>query len=819
MTLDLAGCLRAKSEEGRITKDKAEQAINRFRELSRTRDNALVAGDQLAVEQAERLRRKQWTRLNELLKQNDAIRRIDENADRVSAGQLASSFFEFLTSLKVREKSISREWESVRANAQAMMTDVISRFEERAVGLIDPERTEAGRAKQENIVREAFGVDSGDPDAKELTKGIKEAMEYLRVQFNREGGNISFREDFGLPQLHDSNQVAQVSKDEWINRIWPLLDREKMIDENTGEPMTDDVLIPLLQDTYDAIVTSGLSRLDPTTGGIEGAGFVTKRQHMRFLQFRSPEDWIEYQRQFGPNEGNVVTTVNSHIDKMAADIATMRVLGPNPRATMQVAADTIKQRKGGVDTQDAMEALLRESTGEANSPADPNNSFWAGAGVARRNLLQSAILGQAFFSALTDFPFSQMAARFAGLPQTRLARRQMDLFIRQGSSRRMAMRLGLGAMGAVEKAQAAARVSGETLGTRGVAGATRRINDVVMRASLLQPWTESARWAFGTEFLATLTEKADEGATFRDLNPGLQRTFKRNGITEADWNVIRNSERFVDPETGADFIRPLEVRGVDEEVGGKLQRMISAEGEFAVPSNLKSARALLRQGTRPGTFGGELIRDLGLLKNFVTTVTMLQWGRFAQIDGGLNKLRYGGALLGTTGSVGVLAEQLDAIAGGQEPPTIDPTTVEGRSNLQRGLWRAGTFGVLGDLVLTDFEEFGSSVGSDLAGPVFSEIVEPGVTLTAGNVQTLFTEEGALREPLASTDAGRDLVSFAQGLTPGQNLWWAKLGVERMVFDQLQKLADPEAERSFRRQEQRAEEQGSAFIPGLEPGGF
>jgi len=246
--------------------------------------------------------------------------------------------------------------------------------------------------------------------------------------------------------------------------------------------------------------------------------------------------------------------------------------------------------------------------------------------------------------------------------------------------------------------------------------------------------------------------------------------------------------------------------------------MISSETEFAVPTGLSTVRAEMRRGTPPGTLAGEFLRSASLFKNFIGTVTALQFGRFAQIEGGLNKTRYGVLLAMTTGAMGLVAESLSSLADGKQPPTLDPQTPEGRANLFQGMWRAGSFGILSDLVFTDFDKFGTSLGETLMGPVVSEIIGPGVNLTAGNVRTLLTDEGALREPLRSTDAGRDLIEFVQGLTPGQNLWWTNLAVQRLFFDEAQKLVDPEAARSFQRIQQTAEEQGTDFIEGAEPGG-
>jgi hypothetical protein len=46
---------------------------------------------------------------------------------------------------------------------------------------------------------------------------------------------------------------------------------------------------------------------------------------------------------------------------------------------------------------------------------------------------------------------------------------------------------------------------------------------------------------------------------------------------------------------------------------------------------------------------------------------------------------------------------------------------------------------------------------------------------------------------------RDAVNFAKRYTPGTTLWQTRAALDRMVWDQMQILLDPEAHRAMRRQ--------------------
>ena len=49
----------------------------------------------------------------------------------------------------------------------------------------------------------------------------KQAAEHLRKRFNKFGGKVLSRKDWGLPQIHDSLVVRSASKEDWTDFILP----------------------------------------------------------------------------------------------------------------------------------------------------------------------------------------------------------------------------------------------------------------------------------------------------------------------------------------------------------------------------------------------------------------------------------------------------------------------------------------------------------------------------------------------------------------------------------------------------------------------
>jgi hypothetical protein len=64
--------------------------------------------------------------------------------------------------------------------------------------------------------------------------------------------------------------------------------------------------------------------------------------------------------------------------------------------------------------------------------------------------------------------------------------------------------------------------------------------------------------------------------------------------------------------------------------------------------------------------------------------------------------------------------------------------------------------------------------------------------------------------------GRALARYIRNYTPGSTLWYARLGADRLLWDNLQRMLDRNPDAAFRRLEQRARKdygQGFWWRPG------
>lgn len=724
----------------------------------------------------------------------EAQNRIRQLADNHPGEEYIAmrSVMDFDPRRRVVTDNVAMREESIIGMAHSLIVDTLNQFRARAAGIVRP------RAGMNDLVKELFGEASNNPAAREMAKGVSEAFEFLRQRFNKAGGNIGKLDRFGLPQIHNQSAVASVSKDEWIDFIMPLLDREQQINFETGLRMSDNELRDMLSSSYDRIVTEGMSDMDASTR-LHKAGVANRRQQHRYLFFKNADAWTKYHDNFGG--GDAFGALTNHIQGMARDISLMEVMGPNPESTLRLMQSLVEGReiseaieltgraaRGVVGEQGAkankLQDLYNVVSGKANVGGSSKVSMTFG---GLRTFTNSIFLAGTFLVSLNDAMFSRITAKFNGLPANRVLARHLKLFAPgNAADRRAAIRSGFAAQGWANEAVAAMRILGELEGPEII----RRVSDTVLRASLLSPWTEAGRYGFQTEMLSFLTENS--GRAFSDLPDELQTGLRSSGIGPDDWDIFRRTTPWTDDETGATFIRPMDAWVENQDVGNRIHQFILRESRFAVPTVTSTVRAGLTKGLPQNSFWGQAIRTVVHLKTFPVTIMHTHLNRGVMELRGANRAKYMAHLIIGTTVMGGVAEQLHQISQGKDPINMNPEDPIGRRFWLQAQMRGGGLGIFGDFLFADVNRFGGGLASTLLGPVLGTEFPQLVKLTAGNLQQAVVGE--------ETNAANELSEFVQMNTPGFKLWYARLAFERLIADEIEKQLDPKAGVNFRRQE-------------------
>jgi hypothetical protein len=628
-----------------------------------------------------------------------------------------------------------------------------------------------------DIQRELHGKPTGSVAARDMAKAWGDTAETARRMFNRAGGDIPKLEGWALPHTHNAIAIRAAGFDEWYSTIKPRLDMTKMRDQHTGQAFNEVTFRAAMERAYDNIVTDGWKGRE--AGATYGQKLARRRLDHRFLIFKSADDWSAYHERFG--EGDVFSMMMGHLDSMSRDIAALQILGPNPTATVRWMGDIVekdlrvKASRSGIRTdkpesrarsvRKSLDLMYEHFTGQVNSPI---HGKAARTFAGMRHILQSAQLGAAALSALSDIGFARLAAREVGIPYRKVLARHVELLSPHSvEDRKLAVRLGLIADHWSTLASAQQRYLGEVSGPE----VSRRIADFVMRVSGLSPWTQAGRWAFGMEFSGLLADNA--GKTLRQLPKELQTTFERAGISSHDWNLARKSS--VMEHKGATFLRPEDIG--NQEVALKFLDMFHTETEFAIPSASLRGRTLLVGEGRPGTIQGELTRSFAMYKNFAVTIMMTHMRRGMAMPTAGQKGRYFAQFFLSTALTGAFALQMKEIAKGRDPRNMMDARFWGAAELQ-----GGGLGIFGDFFFSQKNRFDQGIARTIAGPV-AGLVGDVVGFTNDNVRRAI--EGK------DTKIASGVIDLAERYAPGGSIWWYRLGVQNLIFDEMRRFADPD----------------------------
>lgn len=823
--MTVRGCINAKSARGRLTGPQADQLEDLLDEFERAYQDGLgpdAAARRAALEAADaaELAARRKKRLAHL-----AIAAQDRARTQILSHPKGAAWG--VMSMLTRDPWQLAPWHNVdklratiRAEAHALWSRGLDFLGPQIMGF------EGGKGRNRDVLRALWGDDSVPVAARDVANAWREVSESLRRRFNEAGGAIPYSERWRLPQSHDAAKVGAVSYRTWRDFVTDRLDRDAMLDDRTGLPLSDARLEAVLREVYETVSTGGLSKVEPS-GASTGLSLANRRADRRVLHFREADGWIDYQEQFGT--GSAFEAMTDHIERMANDIAWLEVFGPNPEATRRYVEDLVQKaavRRAGIDValgpdgklapgdaRKAAKAAAKEGRrifgpvadwhhvwdDVAGTTGSPVNPALGAAGQNVRSLLVSAQLGSAVISAISDSMTTALTAYMNGIPPARVLARTLRQVV-EPSAELNAVELGLLGDDMARIAGAATRFGGEILKRNLMS----RLADITMRASLLRRWTQAGRHAFGLEFAALLGRNVEQ--PFEKLPAMLQESFARYGLGADSWDVIRAAPLY-EPRAGARFLRPMDIAGSGlpgaREAAIQLHRMILTETDYAVVSTDPLTRAIWHRGTRAGSAAGEVARAVAMYKSFPTTVITTHLMRMlAQPTAGR---RMGYAAVGFIGMslFGMLAFQGKQIARGRDPVTIDPSTPEGRAAWAAGVWQGGGLGIIGDFFFTDQSRFGQDLATTIAGPAAGLADDVLRDFLLANLQRAARGE--------ETEFTGDALWLASRYAPGSSIWYLRLALEREVFDQAALAIDPDAPQRFRRiQRDALRDYGSAY---------
>lgn len=661
-----------------------------------------------------------------------------------------------------------------------------------------------------DVVREMGGVSTGNDIAKAAAEAMRGSMDWIHGLYTGSGGIMGKLEDWVAPHVHTADllkrggksiEKGSLSKEQafakWRDYILPRLDRERMLDYDTALPMDDAVLLGQMRADYEGIVSHGLDEIArKAKAGKQmfgkGGGPAKRRMESRFYHFKDVESFIEYNREFGLGDDGLFGAYMGHISKMARDTALMQVLTPKPDAVMrnlelEMVADGVRETSNKF-----VHAAYDVLSGKLDQRGEL--SWWYKAGNNVLHVARSAYLTGAPISALSDSFFGAYAAKMHGLDASGVIKNYVNLLNPASMEDREIARVAFHAASAANGSSLSGARFSDDLGQ---GGTLPFLANVTNRMSGLGQMTDAMKQAFHMEAAGFMSRLQDLGHKWGDLDKTFRSSLEEAGLREADWEKIMTAEKYIEPQTGAKYIRPEDVAAVDEDAAIRLSDWITEIGEFAVNEPSLATRATVTQGFKHGDFKRLIFSNVFFAKSFGVSV-MINHLLPSIRDVGQGRLaRLSTTVIGST-IMGALAMQARQVVFGKD--ARDMTTVPFWT---ASLLQGGGLGLFGDFLFADTSRTGNTFAEMLS------IGGPGAAVAwnlarAGDLYSLGTE--------VNTDRVlSDLFKIFNKNTPVIHMWYTRMIVERMLLDQVEKALDPSYNSRIRSVESRMKKQmGQGF---------
>ena len=644
-----------------------------------------------------------------------------------------------------------------------------------------------------DFIRERFGIDTGNKTAKAVSDGFDKVIKAGTDRAHAAGRVFNELEDWRVFQHWIPDRVNQFTEAEYVKDHMAEIANGglKLFDKETNRYATANRYEDMLKKAYSDIRT-------------EGGGDGPFSKHTRTFEFQPGEpgasSWLKLQGKYGVGN-EIMAALTNHIDHMARTIALHETFGGHPDAVFAAAMRLVKDEPSvpvkGMGFMTSLNTLQHSYdiiAGRGHPVANQTvGRIMAGArdvvGVASlRNLPLTIIPG--------DTAMTFQAANFLGMSGSNVIAHTFDGTM----TKDVARHLEIAAHGYMDFINNTVRKYEDQIN---VSGLVRKVSRQVVKVTGADLWTRNGRLGWQVSMLNQID--GFRGQSFDKLDPSFRDHFlKYYGFTPADWDKIRASTPFA-ASNGATYLDPT---AIDRDLSDRLMMAIKEQGSYAFHQPDVRTQAIIQGGAVRGTASGEFWLAAGQYKQFVLERMTTHMMR-SLVDGPMeNRVARGAAFTLLSMAAGAVSLQAAAVVAGKDP--LDMTSPK---FWVQAFTRGGAGGIYGDIIAAAMQgqRSGTEIASQLLGPI------PGLL---GDTASLITSP--VKAELDNTGRqtfGQQAISMARRWTP--QTWYTKLAVDRLLWDKMQILVDPNYRQSFNRAEKNARKQGPGFwwAPGQPAPGF
>lgn len=730
---------------------------------------------------------------------------------------------------------------------------------------------QAAKSAQFQILKELYGEDTGNPQAKKIAQVWNDVTSRARQEMNDNGFDIGLRDDWHLPYVDDADFIRNAGRDEWlaslpvaeqakarlsgrqppiefarqawVDDVYNTQDRSNYVNPD-GSPMNDIEYRQALEAIFETKATDGANKIDP--GAFMGTGGIKNRgSQSRVMAFKDAQSHFAYMERY--TQQPVVGVMMSHLQSSSRDLGVVKAFGPDAARNFSLVLDRVYQRAvtggkpvGHMNEERKMVERMFNSMAGLNGVA--TSSVFTSAVGGLRNLMTSAMLGTSVLTATSDQAIMRANAQALGFTRDGMrlsANTIKNLF--SGDAKRANAELGL----LVDSHAAVVSKMGGFDLSRGITG---WFAEKTLKWSGLIAMDRANKAAFGLLMYKNIGELTRKFKTLDDVKGSDKTILANKGWSNEDWAIMAAADLQPMTTSGHMGMTPDAIYAVPDDVitgimsdriaqvragseaalaalgdlpPERLKRMkeaFDAELEQTINRMVRNARAEAAQKLLGITHGE--------MTSAVTTATGLD--TYARDDAG--QLIKSFMLFKTTPFAGFRqlvnrANDLDTVPALKFLASyIAGTTLAGMFANQMNSLLTGndpldmtkpTTWVQALLKGGSFGIYGdflfqdhTQYGSSIAATIGGPVLSFAEQLT----KLLITNpQKALQGE--ETSFGADALKTARMITPFANLWYAKAITNHLILQQLQEMANPGYNDRVRDRAQREFNTTSWWEPG------
>lgn len=657
-------------------------------------------------------------------------------------------------------------------------------------------------------------------EAVDIARIISKWEEVARLDANKEGAWIRKAAGYVVRQSHDMIRIGQAGREQWMADAMQYFDLGRMMSE-TGAENAEAMLRNLYTDFESGNHMKAIKDEEISGAFVGPANLAKKVSQSREVFFKDADAWFDYNQKYGA--GNLREAVLNGLRTRAESTGLMRVLGTNPEAMIKRLESELQEAakqagdsaslKDFNNSRNELDNYLKAVDGSMNSPV---NSTAARVSANVRSVMTMAKLGGMILSQLNDLAIYATTMRYngrsflssigesvVGLGRNLKTKERLDLL----ASLDVVLESMVGEIGRT--------------GSFNDPGSMTKAMQLFMKYNGSTWWTERMRAsaALGLSHNLALNKSLD----FASLNPDMQRVLGIYGITPERWDILRTMpQKLAD---GREYMTADQVRDIPDavfekqlkaagrevndnaianarsELESSLRNYIVDNTSFAVLEPDAKTRAILLQGSQPGTWTGEFYRFLTQFKSFTGAYMQKTLGRelfgrgykgdkiFGALSAGNGELMGLVSLIMVSTAMGYGSMMLKDLAKGRTPRDITDPDISWKVFLA-AMVQGGGAGIYGDFLFGEASRMGGGTLDTLAGPVI------GSATTA-----LDTFKRALHgnEP----HLGAELFKQTINNTPFMNLFYTRILLDYLFLYRIQENLNPgylkRMERRFERE--------------------